>query len=192
MFQPTIQDVLALAESGQRPLDVLKAAGARILAFEPFQSGELVARTEHGLLHFVIAPGLGEAGGRALEALGDEPTFRVDTAAELRERAITDAPGLASLLVLRIEAPGVTAAAIVLGHARAWSFAAASLFRIRTIGNVALRMVMRASRPQAPSEEVARAESEMAGLRKRISTLESDLVRVRAERASRKGSDKPQ
>ena len=109
MFQQTIQDVLTLAEAGPRPEDLLESLRARITTFEPFECGEIVARTESGLLHFVIAPGLADVGPRALVALGTEPMLRVDTAADLNDRGLA-VPGLSSLLVLRIEAPRVAAA----------------------------------------------------------------------------------
>lgn len=191
MFQQTIQDVLALAEAGPRPEDLLESLRARIATFERFECGEIVARTESGLLHFVIAPGLADVGPRALEALGTEPTLRVDTAAALNDRGLAGA-GLASLLVRRIEAPRVTAAVIVLGHSRAWSFPAAPHSRIGTLGGLALRLLIRNSALAAPGPEAIKLTAEVARLRAQVSGLENDVVALRAERALRKDSDKPQ
>ncbi len=132
MFQQTIQDVLTLAEAGPRPEDLLERLRTTIGAFELFECGEIQAETPGGLLRFVIAPGLDEIGAGALDQLGEEPTLRIDTPT--------------SLLVLRLVAPQTTRAAIVLGHPRAWSFAAAPLSRIRTLGNLALRLLLRGSR----------------------------------------------
>ncbi len=132
MFQQTIQDVLTVAEAGPRPEDLLERLRTTLVAFERFESGEILAETPAGLLRFVIAPGLTEAGATILDSLGDEPMFRIDTPS--------------SLLALRLEAPGTTRAAIVLGHKRAWSFAAAPLSRIRTLGNLALRLLTRATK----------------------------------------------
>ena len=129
MFQQTIQDVLRVAEAGPRPLDLLERLRSTIASFEAFESGEILAETSDGLQRFIIAPGVTEAGASILDSLGDEPMFRIDTPT--------------SLLALRLEAPGATRAAIVLGHKRAWSFAAAPLSRIRTLGNLALRLLLR-------------------------------------------------
>ncbi len=135
MFQQTIQDVLTVAEAGPRPEDLLQRLGETLAAFERFESGEILAETPDGLLRFIIAPGVTEAAAVILDSLGDEPTFRIDTPT--------------SLLALRLEAPGTTRAAIVLGHKRAWSFAGAPLSRIRTLGNLALRLLTRASKPDS-------------------------------------------
>lgn len=191
MFQQTIQDVLTLAEAGPRPEDLLESLRARITTFEPFECGEIVARTESGLLHFVIAPGLADVGPRALVALGTEPMLRVDTAADLNDRGLA-VPGLSSLLVLRIEAPRVAAAALVLGHRRAWSFAAAPHARIGTLGGLALRLLIRNSTPAGPGPEAIKLTAEVARLRAQMSGLENEVVALRAERALRKDSDKPQ
>jgi len=189
MFQQTIQDVLALAEAGPRPEDLLEVLRARIAAFEAFECGEIVARTEAGLLHFVVSPGLGDLGPGVLQALGTEPTLRLDTADELDERGLAG-PGLTSLLALRLESSHATAAAIVLGHRRAWSFAAAPLSRIRTLSSLALRLLLRSSRPSAPTPapEVLRLTTELARMRAHASSLEDEVVVLRAERAARKGS----
>ncbi len=183
MFQETIQDLLAITEAGHGAEDLCDRVRARISAFEPFDSGELLAQTEQGLRCFVLAPGLGGIGVKALAALGDEPTLRVDTAAELQERGLADGPGLASLLILRLEAPGVASAALVLGHARAWSFAATPLFRTRAIARVALRLLVRGSRTGPTPEDVAKLMADAARLRARISSLESEIVNLRVDRA---------
>ena len=183
MFQETIQDLLAITEAGPGAEDLCDRVRARISAFEPFDSGELLAQTEQGLSRFVLAPGLGGIGEKALAALGDEPTLRVDTAAELFERGLAAGPGLASLLILRLEAPGVASAALVLGHARAWSFAAAPLSRMRTIAGVALRLLVRGpGRGQISEEEVAKLVADAARLRARISSLEAEIVSLRVDR----------
>jgi hypothetical protein len=190
MFEQTIQDVLAITEAEARAESLLERVRERILAFEPFECGELVAQTKAGLSRFVLAQGLGEAGAKALVVLGDEPTLRVDTTEALQAHGLWTGPAHASLLVLRLTAPGVSQAAIVLGHARAWSFAAAPLSRIRTIGGVALRLLLLGSRFPAASEETVRLHLEVAGLRARLSSLESEIAGLRAER-SRPRSDTP-
>ncbi len=149
MFQQTIQDVLSLAEASGRPEDVLRCVHARISAFEAFESGELLAQTSDGLRRFVVAPGLGDIGPNALAALGDHETLRIDTVADMETRGLSTGPGTASLLILGIGAPGVIRAAIVLGHSRAWSFAGAPIARVRTIGEVALRLVLSTSGAEA-------------------------------------------
>ncbi len=191
MFQETIQDVLAIADAGPRPEELLEALRARIAAFERFEGGEIVARTESGLVHFVIAPGLGTIGPKVLEAVGAELTLRIDTAADLKDRGLAVA-GLSSLLVLHIEAAGASAAALVLGHSRAWSFAAAPLARIRTLGSLTLRLLMRSAIPPGPGPEAVKLNAENARLRNVISGLENEIVALRAERAAKKGSDTPQ
>ncbi len=190
MFHQTIQDILAITEAEARAESLLDRVRERILAFEPFEGGELLAQTKAGLSHFVLAPGLGEAGARALAALGDEPTLRVDTTEALQAQGLWAGPAHGSLLVLRLTAPGVSQAAIVLGHARAWSFAAAPLSRIRTIGGVALRLLLLGSRFPSTSEETAGLHLEVTGLRARLSSLESEIAGLRAER-SRPRSDRP-
>lgn len=183
MFKKTLQDVLAITEAEARAESLLERVRERILAFEPFESGEVLARTKAGLSRFVLAQGLGEAGAKALAALGDEPTLRVDTTEDLHARGLWTGPAHASLLVLRLKAPGVSEAAIVLGHARAWSFAAAPLSRIRTIGEVTLRLLLLGSRFPSTSEETGRLHVEVAGLRARLSSLESEIAGLRAERS---------
>ena len=178
MFQQTIQDVLSLAEAGPRPSDLLERLRVTLAAFERFESGEILAETPGGLLRFVIAPGLGEAGVKVLDSLGDESTYRIDTPT--------------SLLALRLDAPGTTRAAIVLGHARAWSFAAAPLSRIRTLGNLALRLLPRSSIETAAPEDLKKLRAEVARLRAHTASLEDEIVALRADRASpRKDSGKP-
>ncbi len=183
MFQETIQDLFAITETGPGAEDLRDRVRARISAFEPFDAGELLVQTEQGLSRFVLAPGLGGIGVKAFAALGDEPTLRVDTAAELQERGLAEGPGLASLLILRLEAPGVASAALVLGHARAWSFAATPLFRTRTIARFALRLLVRGSGTSPAQEEVAELRADAARLRARISSLETEIVGLRVDRA---------
>jgi len=145
MFQQTIQDLLTVAEAGPRPEDLLERVKTTILAFERFEAAEIVARTDRGLLHFVIAPGLSGIAPELLPLLGDEKTLRLDTVAEFTERGLAPVPPLASLLLLRIDAPGTTAALIALGHSRNWSFAASPLSRIRAIASLATRLLLRTS-----------------------------------------------
>jgi len=184
MFQQTIQDVLALSACGPRPEDILDGLKSRILAFESFESGELVARSDRGEARFVFAPGLPDVGGALLDALGNEVTLRIDTVAEMKERGLAEGPGPSSLLVLRLDVAGSDAAALVLSHSRAWSFAAAPLFRIRTLGNVALRMVAASSGTPRIASEVSVLEAEQARLRSRIQTLEEEIIRLRAARTT--------
>jgi len=194
MFQQIIQDILAVAEAGPRAEDVLESLGARIRAAERFECAEIVARTEQGLSIFVIAPGLGDLGARALqaiEALGDEKTLRIDHAPELRDRGLA-APGLTSLLILRLDAPGSTSAAIVLGHSRAWSFAAAPLWGLRTLTSVALRLILRSPLPPPVRSPGPAPDPELARLRGQVEILEEEIVKLRSERASKRRSGKPQ
>lgn len=187
MFQRTIQDLLTVAEAAPHPEDLLARVRAALLAFETFEGGEIVAETDRGLLHFPIAPGLGEIGPRLLPLLGDQPTLRLDTAADLGARGLPTNPRLASLLLLRLEAPGAYAAVLALGHSRNWSFAGSALSRIRAIGNLALRLLLRASLPGKSPEET-RLSAEVQRLKGMISTLDDELVALRAERAARKVS----
>jgi hypothetical protein len=145
MFQQTIQDLLAIAEAGPHPEDLLDRVRSTLGAFERFECGEIAARTERGLVRFVIAPGLGELAPQLLSVLGDQPTLRIDTAAEMSERGLSPLPGLASLLLLRIDTPGAASAVLALGHSRNWSFAGSALSRIRAIGSLALRLLLRNS-----------------------------------------------
>lgn len=196
MFQQIIQDVLAIAEAGPRAEDLLERLRARIIAFETFECGELVVRTKNGVKHHVFAPGLGDLGLHALTALEGiegEKTLRLDTAAEFRERGLLPPRGLTSLLVLRVEAPGFLSAGLVLGHSRAWSFAAAPLSRIRTLGGLTARLLLRTAEPAAVADpaEIARLKDDVARLRAHASSLEAEIVRLRAERAVTKRSDKP-
>ena len=177
MFQQTIQDVLTLAEAGPRPLDLLERLRTTLVAFERFESGEILAETPGGLLRFVFAPGVSEAGAVILDSLGDEPTFRIDTPT--------------SLLALRLQVQGTTRAAIVLGHERAWSFAAAPLSRIRTLGNLAVRLLMRSPIEAPAPEEMKALRAEVARLRTHSASLENEIVALRAERVARKDSGKP-
>lgn len=153
MFQQTIQDLLAIAEAAPRPEDRLARVRSTILAFESFESAEIVAQTGRGLLGFTIAPGLEAVSPKLLAALGDQPTLRLDTAEELSGRGLVECPRVASLLLLRLEAPGATSALIALGHSRNWSFAASPLSRIRAIASLALRLLLGASLPPEPAGE---------------------------------------
>ena len=144
MFQQTIQDLLTVAEASPGPEGLLERVRTTILAFERFEGGQIVAQTDRGLLHFVIAPGLGDIGPKLLPLLGDEKTLRLDTAADFTERGLAPVPHLASLLLLRIDAPGAAPAVVALGHSRNWSFAASPLSRIRAIASLALRLLLRA------------------------------------------------
>jgi hypothetical protein len=142
MFQQTIQDLLRVAEPFPHREALLERLRSLLPGIEPMECGEIVAETGRGLIHFVIAEGLGTSGPKVLAAIGDERTLRLDTAPELKERGIETAAKVSSLLVLRLEAPGVTRAAMVLGHSRNWSFAAAPLSRLRAIGSLALRLLL--------------------------------------------------
>lgn len=188
MFQETIHDLLALAGSGPRAEDTLDCLRSRISAFEAFEYGELVARSEQEYDRFVFAPGLSDIGERILAELGTEPTLRIDTADEIRSRGYEAGPNLSSLLVLRLEAPPFPDAALVLGHRRAWSFAAAPLLRLRSLGAAALRLLASLQKPGGPGR--ARSEEEER-LRRRISDLEAEVIALRADR-SRLRSDTPQ
>jgi len=145
MFQQTIQDLLTVAEASPGPEGLLERVRTTILAFERFEGGEIVAQTDRGLLHFVIAPGLGDIGSKLLPLLGDEKTLRLDTVADFTGRGLAPVPHLASLLLLRIDAPGAAPAVVALGHSRNWSFAASPLSRIRAIASLALRLLLRAA-----------------------------------------------
>lgn len=191
MFQQTIQDALTLAEAGPRPEDLLERVASAIRAFEKFECAEIVTETPTGLRRFTAAPGAGDLGAKVLDLLGDEPTLRIDTRADMDARGLVPGSGLASLLVLRLQAPGVTRAAIVLGHSRAWSFAAAPLSRIRNVGSMALRLLLRSDVPPPPPEEVRALRAEVARLRAHVATLENEIVALRAERVTRKDSGTP-
>ena len=186
MFQQTIQDLLAVADAGPHPEAVLERMRSTILAFERFECGEIVAQTERGLLHFTIMPGLGDLGPKLLPLLGDQETLRMDTAAEWHERGLAPGPHLASLLLLRIEAPGTSSALIAMGHSRNWSFPASPLSRIRAVASLALRLLLRVSLPSKSPEET-RLAAEVQRLKGLVSTLDDELVVLRAERAARKG-----
>ena len=185
MLQPTIQDLLALAEAPPQREDRVARLAEVIRAITPLDAGELVARSEGGLSRFVLAPGLGDAATAALTALGGELTFRVDTAADLKLRNLHPLSALSSILILKLEAPGASAAALVLGHARAWSFPAAPLARLRVVGNMALRLLLPNDLSEGP-EGVA----EIARLRVHIATLKTEIEALRAHtrnEALRKG-----
>lgn len=184
MFQRTIQDVLALAEAGTRREAVLECVRVRLSSFECFEGAELLARTGAGLRRFTVTPGLGAVGPVALAALGEETTLRVDTAADLKSLGLTIEPGLTSVLILGIGFQGASAAAIVLGHSRAWSFAGAPLSRIRTIGQVALRLLLAGAGAGTVSDsgEDAAFQADIIRLRAQISSLESEIAGLRAGR----------
>lgn len=194
MFHQIIEDILAVAEAGPRPEDLRERLRLRIAAFETFECGELVVRTEDGVKHHVFAPGLGDLAGQALEtldALEPEKTLRLDTGSDFRQRGLTPPRGLTSLLALRVGSPGVVSAAVVLGHSRAWSFAAAPLSRIRTLGTLALRLLQHAEKAPVDPAEVLRLTEEVARLRVYASSLEAEIVSLRAERATTRRSGKP-
>jgi len=186
MFQQTIQDLLAVAEAAPYPEEMLDRVRTTLLAFERFECGEIVAATDRGLLHFTIAPGLGEIGPQLLTLLGDQDTLRLDTAAGLNERGLAANPRLNSLLLLRLEAPGAASGLIALGHSRNWSFAGSPLSRIRAVASLALRLLLRAALPGKSPDET-RLAAEVARLKALVSTLDDELVVLRAERAARKG-----
>ena len=175
MLQPTIQDVLALAEAHPQREDRVARLAEVIRAITPFDCGELVAQSEGALSRFVMAPGLGEAATAALTTLSGELTVRIDTAANLKLRNLHPPSPLSSILILKLEAPGASAAALVLGHARAWSFPAAPLSRLRVVGNLALRLLL----PKDLSEGTE-SMTEIARLRVHIATLETEIEALRA------------
>ncbi len=142
MFQQTIQDLLRVAEPFPNRQALLERLRSILLEIEPVGCGEILAETERGLTHFVIAEGLGACGPKVLTVLAEERTLRIDTAPEMKERGFETEAKVASLLVLRLEAPGASRAAIVLGHSRSWSFAAAPLSRLRAIASLALRLLL--------------------------------------------------
>jgi hypothetical protein len=111
----------------------------------------------------------------------------MDTASDLRDRGLAPVSPLASLLLLRIDSPGATAALLALGHSRNWSFAASPLSRMRAIGSLTLRLLLKASVP-AKSPEEARLLGEVHRLKGLVSNLDEELVALRAERAARKSS----
>jgi hypothetical protein len=186
MFQQTIQDILAIAEASGRAQDVLECVCNRVAAFELFEGAELIAETESGPRFFVVTPGLGDASKKVLKALGAEPTLRVDTAADMKALGLSTDPALASLLVLRVALPGSKVGAIVLGHSRAWSFAGTPLFRVRTIGQVALRLLLRAPSSAHENEELTALRTEVARLRTHVATLENEVAGQRTSTGSRK------
>jgi hypothetical protein len=190
MFQQTIQDLLSVADAGPRPEDLLERARTTLLGSDPFEGGEIVAETAGGVVHFPLAKGLGDLGPGLLPVLGDQDTVRMDTADDLRARGLSPLPSLGSLLLLRLEAPGATRALIALGHSRNWSFAASPFSRMRAVANLTLRLLLRAALP-AKSLEEERLVAEVQRLKGLVSTLDDELVILRAERAARKDSDTP-
>jgi hypothetical protein len=186
MFHQTIQDILAIAGSGPRAEDILESLRSRILAFEPFDSGELLARSERGCERFVMDQGISDIGEKVFAELENEPTWRIDTAAEIQERGFEANPGLSSLLVLRLDVPPFDSAALVLGHRRAWSFAAAPLSRIRTLGNIALRLVAPFARPPQVPAGLSDLDTELRTLRSRVADLEAEIIGLRTTRTTRR------
>ena len=180
MFQQTIQDIFAITEAGPRTGDILDRTRDRIRACEAFESGEIVGRIDRDLFRFVLSDGLGEIAVKALSSPDDSGTRRFDTRDSLREKGLVADAGHNSLLVLRLEAPRVTAAALVLGHSRAWSFAAAPLFRIRTLGNVALRLLTAEGREGQARQEISELQGEVSRLRTHISSLQDEVVALRS------------
>lgn len=187
MFQQTIQDALTLAEAGPGPEDFLERVASTLRALEKLECAEILAETPAGMRRFTAVPGLGDLGLKALDLLGDEPTFRIDTLGDMKARGLVTSSALASLLVLRLQAPGAIRAAIVLGHTRAWSFPAAPLSRIRNIGSMALRLLLRSSVPPPSPEELKGLRTEIARLRALVATLENEIVALRADRVRRPG-----
>jgi hypothetical protein len=190
MFQQTIQDLLKVAEAGPFPEELLERTRATLLGCDPFEGGEIVAETGRGLLHFRLGAGLGDLGPKLLGVLGDQETARMDTGSDLKAQGLTPAASYSSLLLLRLEAPGATAALLALGHSRNWSFAASPLSRMRAIGNLTLRLLLKASLP-AKSPDEARLQAEVLHLKAQITTRDGEIVALRAERAARKDSDTP-
>jgi|JI6StandDraft_1071083.scaffolds.fasta_scaffold249683_1 hypothetical protein len=193
MFQSTIQDILALAETAGRPTDVLETLGARIRAFETFENAEIVAGAAGSIRRFVIAPGLEEAAPALLAILGGEKAIRIDTVPGWKTRGLAPVAGRTSLLAVRLEAPGAPVAALVLGHSRAWSFAGAPLVRLRAIGDVALRLLLGPATAgvAAAHGDEARLLAEVARLRAHIATLEGEIAGLGGGAAKRR-SGKPQ
>jgi hypothetical protein len=191
MFQQTIQDLLRVAEAFPHREALLERLRSVLLEIEPFECGEILAETERGFLHFVVAEGLGGAGPKVLAALGEEVTLRLDTAEGLQERGLVPSARVSSLLVLRLEAPGAGRAAIALGHSRNWSFAAAPLSRLRAISGLALRLLLPGLLAARTPEETHLA-AEVTRLKALVSTLDDELVVLRAEKVVRQRSDKPQ
>ena len=185
MVQQTIQDLFAITEAGPRAEDILDRVRDRLERVERFDAGEIVVQSENGLFHFVLAPGLGETGRNALAVLGDQATLRFDTAASLQEGGLTSSPGINSVLMLRLAAPSVTSAAILLGHRRAWSFAGTPLTRIHAIASVALRLLTPGSRPGETRGEVTDLRTEVTRLRTHISSLEREIAGLRSDQARR-------
>jgi uncharacterized small protein (DUF1192 family) len=105
---------------------------------------------------------------------------------------MTPPVGLNSVLTLRLEAPGVEAAALVLGHTRSWSFPATPLSRVRALGNLALRLLLAGESP-TPSEQhnhSAELMGEVARLRTQIASLQAEIGDLRADK-TKKRSGKP-
>jgi hypothetical protein len=178
MFQHTIQDILALAEAPAGDAALLGTFRERLCAFEEFEAGEIVAARNGSLARFILAPGLDDAAAQWSKALGEEATLRFDTAADLAARGLQAPPNLNSFVILRLGGRESADAVLVLAHKRAWSFAAAPLSRVRALGNVALRMLLRKDAGR-PSDE---ATAEVARLRAHVASLEREIASLRGER----------
>lgn len=179
MQQATHQDILALASAASRPEAVLAALGSRLRAIEPFDAAEIAARGAHGLRRFVVAPGLEDVADPALASLGAEPALRFDTKAHWAARGLPFADGRQSLLAVRLEAPGIDAAALLVSHSRAWSFAGAPLGRLRAVGETALRLILALESGGGASDD-ERLKAEVARLRARVASLESEIADLNA------------
>jgi hypothetical protein len=185
MFQHTIQDVLGLCEADDSPKALLAAFRTLVAAFEPIDACELILRREGKLRRFEVEAGLNDIGGALLDALGAEPTLRIDTAADLAAQGLKAGDALNSVLVLRLATDENATAAIVLAQRRPWSFAATPLSRVRTLANVLLRLLTRSEpRVSRASSGLAGDEAtvEIAGLRTRIASLEDDIAGLRGRR----------
>ena len=189
MFQQTIQDLFAITEAGAEPSSILGRLRERITSFEKVECGEVLVATEGGLARHVFSGGLGETAVLALEALGAEPTLRFDTAAQMLQAQIQPPDGLNSLLVLRLEAPGVSTAALLLGHSRPWSFPATPLSRARALGSMALRLLLthQAKTQNRDGDETSALVAEVARLRAHSASLESEILALRDHAKKRSG-----
>jgi len=186
MFQHTIQDVLGLCEADDSPKALLAAFRTLVAAFEPIDACELILRREGKIRRFEVEAGLNDIGGALLDALGAEPTLRIDTAADLAALGLKAGDALNSVLVLRLATDENATAAIVLAHRRPWSFAATPLSRVRTLANVLLRLLTR-SEPRPGSRDSTgqagdEATAEIAGLRTRIASLEDEIAGLRGRK----------
>jgi len=182
MFQQTIQDVLALTESSGRAEDLLACARTRIGECERFEAAVVVVRVASVVRTFTIAPGLADIGTWALGELGEEMTLRLDTTTDLQARGFPGETAITSLLILRVASSDTAGAALVLGHSRAWSFAGAPLSRLRTIGQVVLRLLVAPKSGSSPDDEALKLRNEVTRLRAHVATLENEVIALRADR----------